>query len=321
MEAGNGKYTEVPRLRSGRLLCTTRPMWKAYSSLTKAGIIVFSLLAALAGYAVSFDVHDMHSQFDWLQPVMLMVGLYFVAAGSFAINQAQEWKIDKRMKRTENRPIPRGLISPFQAYALGLIYVPFGLLLLCTLGALPAYLALLTVILYNGVYTMWWKKHMAFGAVPGAIPGAMPVVIGYSVNSSHIFQPDSVYLFLILFLWQMPHFWALAIRYREDYASGGIPVLPVRLGVSKTLYHMGLYTLAYVGVAMTAPWFLKANFFYLIFVVPISIKVMWEFTKYFRDQAQTSWLPFFLWTNLSLIVYLAVPVVDKWIYWVTSYNV
>ena len=159
---------------------------------------------------------------------------------------------------------------------------------------------------------------MAFGAVPGAIPGAMPVVIGYAVNTTNIFDPACVYLFLVLFLWQMPHFWALAIRYREDYSSGGIPVLPVSLGVPATLYHMGLYTLAYVGVAMMAPWFLKANVFYLLLVVPISLKVLWEFSKYFRTNASQSWLPFFLWTNLSLIIYLAVPVVDKWIDWIAT---
>ncbi len=97
--------------------------------------------------------------------------------------------------------------------------------------------------------------------------------------------------------------------------------VPVRLGVTKTLYHIGLYTLAYVGVAMTAPWFVKANVFFLLLVVPISLKVLWEFSKYFRANASQGWLPFFLWTNLSLIVYLAVPVVDKWIYWIASFSV
>ncbi len=296
-------------------------MLKAYSALTKTGIIVFSLLAALTGYAVSYDVHSSPGQFDWLSPVLLMIGLYFVAAGSFAINQAQEWRIDSKMKRTEKRPIPQGLIQPWQAYALGFIFCAAGLVFMNALGTLPALLSLATVVLYNGVYTVWWKRKLAFGAVPGAIPGAMPVVIGYSVNTTHIFDPACVYLFLVLFLWQMPHFWALAIRYKDDYNSGGVPVLPVSLGIPTTLYHMGLYTLAYVGVAMTAPWFLKANVFYLLLVIPISIKVLWEFSKYFKANASQGWLPFFLWTNFSLIIYMAVPVIDKWIYWLASYSV
>jgi protoheme IX farnesyltransferase len=245
----------------------------------------------------------------------LVIGLYLVAAGSFAINQAQEWRIDARMPRTSHRPIPRGIISPWQAYSLGAIFCTAGLIFLLAVGTLPAFLALLTVVLYNVVYTLWWKRHMAFGAVPGAIPGAMPVLIGYSVNTEKIFEPAGVYLFLILFLWQMPHFWALAIRYREDYSNGGIPVLPVSYGVPRTLYYIGLYTLVYVGVAMSAPWFLKANLFHLLLVVPISLKLLWEFSKYFRADARQGWLPFFMWTNFSLIVYLAVPVIDKWVYW------
>jgi len=290
-------------------------MLKAYSSLTKTGIIVFALLAALAGYAVSYDVHGLSSHFDMMEPILLLFGLYLVAAGSFAINQAQEWRIDACMRRTENRPIPRGLLKPWQAYGLGVSFCVIGLVFLYALGPLPCALAAITVFLYNGVYTLWWKRHVTFGAVPGAIPGAMPVVIGYSVNTVNIFDPACVYLFLVLFLWQMPHFWALAIRYREDYESGGVPVLPVSLGVSKTLYHIGLYTFAYVGVAMMAPLFLKANVFYLLFVVPISLKVLWEFTKYFKADAARGWLSFFIWTNFSLIIYLSVPVVDKWIYW------
>lgn len=291
-------------------------MWKAYLTLTKTGIIFFVLVSALAGYAVSFNFQ---SPFDPWMPVFLLIGLYFVTAGSFAINQAQEWQIDKKMKRTSHRPIPQGRIAPWQAYGLGVVWCLMGLALLLALGPWPAGLAALTIVLYNGVYTLWWKKHWVFGAVPGAIPGAMPVMIGYSVNSVHIFAPDSVYLFLVLFLWQMPHFWSLAIRYKDDYKAGGIPVLPAELGISTTMYHMGLYVFAYVGVAITAPFFLKANLMYLLLVVPISIKVVWEFFKYFKSPAERGWLPFFLWVNFSLMVYMAVPVADKWIYWMVKY--
>ena len=142
----------------------------------------------------------------------------------------------------------------------------------------------------------------------------MPVVIGYSVNTPEIWRPDCIYLFLILFLWQMPHFWSLAIRFREDYRAGGIPVLPVRVGVDRSLYHIGLYVFTYVGVALLAPWFLRAHALYLLLVFPVSLKVLWEFHKYFRSHEGHAWLPFFLWTNLSLLVYLAVPVMDKWLY-------
>ncbi len=287
--------------------------FNAFTQLTKFGIVVFSIVSALAGYAISF-----HSglEFDPLHPILLVIGLYFAASGSFAINQAQEWRRDALMERTANRPIPRGLFRPWQAYATGILFVTAGALALALIGWMPALLVLVTVFLYNVVYTLWWKRYWAFGAVPGAIPGAMPVVIGYSVNEPNIFHPECVYLFLVMFLWQMPHFWALAIRFRDDYARGGFPVLPVTVGVDRAIYHMGLYVFVYVGVALLAPWFTQAHIVYLLLVLPMSLKVLWEFMKYYRSDANRGWLSFFLWTNLSLLIYLAAPVMDKWITWI-----
>ena len=283
---------------------------RGYLQLTKTGIILFALVSALAGYAVSFRFGQ---DFDPLHPILLIIGLYLVAGGGFALNQAQEWRIDAKMERTRKRPIPSGLFTVGQGYAIGLLMCVFGLFTLLILGPWPAGLALFTLFLYNGVYTLLWKKHWTFAAVPGAIPGAMPVVIGYSVNQTEIWRPDCVYLFLVLFLWQMPHFWSLAIRFREDYRAGGIPVLPVTVGVDRSMYHIGLYTFTYVGVALLAPWFLQAHALYLLLVFPVSLKLIWEFFKYFQAREARAWLPFFMWTNVSLLVYLAVPVMDKWL--------
>ncbi|MGZ6480098.1 MAG: heme o synthase [Bdellovibrionales bacterium] len=285
---------------------------KAYSQLTKTGIILFAIVSALAGYAVSFHLHQ---DFDPMQPVILVVGLYLIAAAGFALNQAQEWKLDAKMDRTKKRPIPSGLVKPWQAVALAIVFMAIGLPLLALLGPTPAYLGLATLVLYNGVYTMFWKRRWVFGAVPGAIPGAMPVVIGFSANTPEIWRPECFYLFLVLFLWQMPHFWSLAIRFRDDYEQGGFPVLPVTIGTERAMYHVGLYLFTYVGVALLAPWFLQAHILYFLLVVPISFKVILEFRKYFNNPERKAWLPFFLWTNLSLLIYLAVPVMDKWLSW------
>lgn len=291
-------------------------MFRAYLVLTKSGIIVFAIISALAGYGVSYVPFE---DFEPLTPLFLIFGLYFVSAGSFALNQAQEWKIDALMNRTKDRPIPQGVFAPWQAYTLSFFWCVLGLLILLVLGIWPALLALVTIILYNGVYTLFWKRRWAFAAVPGAIPGAMPVVIGYSVNETELWTPECFYMFMVMFLWQMPHFWSLAIRYKEDYQQGGIPVLPSKLGVDRTLYHMGLYLLTYVGVALAAPWFLHVNLLYVFLVLPISLKLIWEFFKYFGAKAQHSWIKFFLWINVSLLVYLLVPVADRWIYfWMTG---
>jgi protoheme IX farnesyltransferase len=288
---------------------------KAYFRLTKLGIGIFVVISGLAGYAVSFPIGQ---PLEFFQPILLIFGLYLVSAGSFALNQAQEWQQDTKMPRTAKRPVPAGELQLWQAYAVGVILTVFGLAALLLLNQLAALLALTTVLLYNGLYTLYWKKRWAFGAVPGAVPGAMPVVIGYAVNSNQLFSLDCVYLFLIMFLWQMPHFWALAIRFRDDYARGGFPVLPTRLGVERTLYHVGLYTFAYVGVALAAPLFIATHIMYVFLIMPLALKVLWEFFKYYKAQGEKNWLPFFLWINLSMLIFICVPVFDKWVYYLIN---
>ena len=281
---------------------------RSYLDLTKTGIVVFVLLSAMAGYALSFPAESSFQVFHFLG---FLFGLYLVSAGSFALNQAQEWKRDAVMDRTKERPIPAGKLLAWQAWVIGGAFVVVGSILLFFIEPLSSYLALATVVLYNGFYTLYWKRQWAFGAVPGAIPGAMPAVIGYAVHSPQLLSSECVYLFLIMFLWQMPHFWCLAIRYKEDYRKGGFPVLSAVLGVDKTLFHIGLYVFVYAGVALVSPWFLETHVLYILLVVPFALKVIWEFFKYYQQEAKGSWIRFFLWVNFSLLVFIGVPVFDR----------
>ncbi|MCM2282209.1 MAG: protoheme IX farnesyltransferase [Bdellovibrionaceae bacterium] len=283
---------------------------KLFADLTKFGIIVFVLLSGAMGYMLSWPMLEAWS---WLHFGLTMAALYFFSAGSFALNQAQEWRIDSRMPRTEKRPIPSGRVSVGQAYTLGFGFILIGILAAALVNSRVLALGLFTVIFYNVWYTLYWKRRWAFGAVPGAIPGALPVVIGYAANSSLLLSSECVYAFLIMFLWQMPHFWALAIRFKDDYSAGGIPVLPTKIGTDATVYHIGLYVFAYVALAVASPLFTKAYFFYLFIVLPFAFKVVWEFIKFWRDGAtKQRWLPFFLWTNFSVLVFLVGPVIDRW---------
>jgi protoheme IX farnesyltransferase len=282
----------------------------ALIELFKPGIIFMVIITGLTGYALSFEVEHVFSIFHL---IAFIVGLATISAGSFAINQAQEEKIDAQMPRTQLRPIPAGTVTVRRAFLLGWTFLILGAFILgFFVSPLASFLGLLTALLYNGFYTIIWKKRWAFGAVPGALPGAMPVVIGYAANSAHIFSTECVYMFFVMFLWQMPHFWALAIRFREDYEKGGIPVLPAAYGVDLTLYHIGLYVFVYVALAFASPWFVNIRYSYILVVVPFALKILWEFKKYFNERAQKRWLPFFMWVNVSLLVFLIIPVVEKW---------
>lgn len=284
---------------------------RLFFDLTKSKIIVFVLLTGTAGYALGLPIIV---EWDWALYVFTLLSLYFFSAGSFALNQAQEVEIDRQMPRTTQRPIPSGKISRTQAYILGFGFVLLGIFVSLFVNTTVLITGLSTVFLYNVLYTLYWKKKWAFGAVPGAIPGAMPFVIGYAAQAHSIVTPTCIYGFMIMFLWQMPHFWSLAIRFKNDYELGGIPVLPAKIGTNATLYHIGLYTFCYVGLAIASPWFTSASFVYVFLVLPTAFKVLWEFFKYYRSEGRQRWLGFFLWVNFSVLIFLAAPVLDRMIY-------
>jgi len=284
---------------------------KDYFRLTKSGIVFFALISASAGYTLAW-----HNSVDGDKSVLsffyLIIGLYFVVSGSFILNQAYEWRLDSLMKRTQKRPVPSGKITKMQAFSLGIVYVVLGLFILLALKPLTAGIALLAILFYNYFYTIFWKRKWVFAAVPGALPGALPVMIGYSVLSSDIFSIESLYLFFILFLWQMPHFWSLALHYKKDYHSGGVPIPPLRLGSDKTIYYMSVYLVAYLGLALISPLVFNMNVIYVFLLIPFTIKVFLEFIKFSK---QLKWKPFFMWLNLSVLLFLWAPVCDQWIYY------
>ena len=278
--------------------------------LTKQGIAIFTLICAVLGYAIGYTLED---QFSFQHFFLFALGFHLLCSGSFAINQAQEHESDRQMKRTQSRPVVTGWISAKDAVWLGAFLLSSGLAILWMVNEAAAWLGLISAMLYNGFYTMIWKRRWAFAAVPGALPGAMPVVIGYAAIRGHVFSHECLYLFLIMFLWQMPHFWAIAIKCKDDYASGNVPVLPNVIGVERTVFHIGLYTFVYVALAVASPWFVPTRWLYIFLVVPVAMKMLYEFIKYYRS-ADRPWLSFFLWTNISLLVFLVAPVVDKWIF-------
>ncbi|MDE0151754.1 MAG: heme o synthase [Bdellovibrionales bacterium] len=277
-------------------------MIKNYLKLSKFGIVFLVLLTTLLGYILG-------PNFSYSVLCFLIAGIYWVSSGSFILNQASEHLLDSQMNRTKNRPIPKGVVSPDAARILGWLSVLLGLFLLMYVNILSVLLAVITILLYNFFYTLRWKKKYPYGAVFfGAIPGAMPVVIGYSANTSSILSIECGYLFLIMFLWQIPHFWSLAFHYKKDYSQAKIPVLPIYFGEDKTFFHIGLYTLSYVGLALLAPLFLNTSFIYLIIALPLCLKILFEYYCFYR---QKNWLPFFSWLNISLLVFLSVPFLDQ----------
>jgi len=284
-----------------------------FFTLTKFGIVCFVLFTAAGGYLIG---QPMHRAIDLPQFFIFLLGLYCLSSGSFTMNQWQEREKDHLMDRTRKRPIPSGKVSPNLALATSLGLMTVGLVVLGSVSLKLVYLGVATVVMYNGLYTLWWKPTMAFAAVPGALPGAMPFVFGYTAASGLVFTLENFFFFMVMFLWQMPHFWALALKYQKDYAKADFPVLPLVIGYNSTLYYIGLYTFAYLALALTAPFFIEVGWLYFAIAMPFAFIVLLEFFRFVNDPDRKRWIQFFLWTTFSVLVFVLVPAVDRWSSWI-----
>ncbi len=275
----------------------------------KLKLVRFIIVGVLAGYGMGFTVEQ---NFNPVLLILLIMGSVGISAGSLSLNTVQEAENDALMERTKHRPVATGEFSKKFGIILSFSLMSLGLICLYFVKPLTCLIGLSIILMYNGFYTMVWKKKWAFGAVPGAIPGALPITMGYSSVNDDIFSSASVYLFLLMFIWQMPHFWSLAIRYAEDYKNGKFPVLPAVVGSGRTKYHISFYVWTYALLAIMSPLFVPhANGYYFV-ILPTAMIVVWQFFKFFKNDNEKAWLPFFIITNLSLLVIVMAHLYDKW---------
>jgi protoheme IX farnesyltransferase len=304
-------------LRSG-----LRDRFGLLRELSKSGIVALVLISVLGGYLIG---HPFEAPMEVSRLALTLLGILCLASASSALNQYQERHLDAAMPRTAGRPLPSGRITPAQALGFITGALLLGLGILATLDPVLLALGFAAVASYNGLYTLWWKKHWAYAAVPGAVPGALPIAMGAISASRDPYSPVAWYLFALLFFWQMPHFWVLALRFAEDYRKGGFPTLPVAVGAVPTIGQIVLWCLAYCGLALMAPLFTDAGALYLCAAVLVGYKVLSELRGFARDPEQASdprsrhWLRFFLWINFSLVAYVGALAADLWSVYLIPY--
>jgi protoheme IX farnesyltransferase len=209
-----------------------------------------------------------------LPPALAMAAVLCIALGAGAAGAINMWydrDIDARMKRTAARPIPAGRVEPGAAltYGVGLGMASVLIMGLATNWVAAGILAL-SIAFYVLVYTMWLKRRTSQNIVIGGAAGAFPPVIGWAAATGNVTLLPML-LFLLIFLWTPPHFWALSLFVRSDYAAAGVPMLPVTAGLKTTRRHILLYTLP-MGAAAVAPWPLGlAGAFYGIVATAFSL--------------------------------------------------
>ena len=221
--------------------------WRDILALTKPRVMSLVVFTGLCGLlAAPVPVH----------PVLGFTAVLCIALGAGAagaLNQWYEADLDAKMKRTANRPLPAGRMSRQTALHFGVGLSIFSVILMdLAANHLAAAVLALSILFYVLVYTVWLKRRTAQNIVIGGAAGAFPPLIGWAAVTGDV-TTLPILLFAIIFLWTPPHFWALSLFVRTDYANAGVPMLPVVAGIESTRRHILLYTLPMIGAAV-APW-------------------------------------------------------------------
>ena len=282
----------------------------AYAELSKFGIVLLVLVSAGAGFMLKAPLGV---DFPWARGLLVLLGVMLLSSGASALNQVQERERDALMARTVGRPLPSGRLSYAQCLVFSLVAIIAGAAILwIDIGRVAGILGLIAAAFYNGVYTPWLKPTSPFAAVPGAIPGAIPPVIGWVAGGGTLTDAGAVILFGILFLWQMPHFGALALRYRADYQAGGFPMVSDTVGVEGTARLILLYAFGLTAWSLAAPTFGVGGPAALVAAAALGGRLIWLATKFARrPEDARGWLSLFLFSNFFLLLLFVVMVAER----------
>ena len=227
--------------------------WRDYLELCKPKVVALILFTAAVGMFLSTDGWVPFSAWFWG-----LIGIGLAASAGAALNHWVDQEIDARMERTHDRPLPQGNIGGRNAvmFALGLASLSMIVLVLFV-NTLTAILTLASMIGYAVIYTMFLKRTTPQNIVLGGAAGAAPPVLGWTAVTGEL-HSEALLLFLIIFIWTPPHFWALAIKRKDDYARADVPMLPVTHGIALTKLHILLYTILLVIITIM-PFLVKMS--------------------------------------------------------------
>jgi heme o synthase len=219
-----------------------KPLQKAlWGQVVKTGIIKSNLIPMIAGLMLALFTYQYSFVDNTWNITAAIFGTAAIIAAAGAFNNMYDRDIDALMARTKIRPTVTGTITLKKVLTVAILLLVLGLLLLYTASPLAAFLGLLGVVFYVVPYTMWTKRHTIWNTEVGSISGAMPPLIGWAAVAPDIWHPACWALFLIMVIWQMPHFYAIAIRKQKDYTAAKIPMLPVVKGAERTYLQTNIY--------------------------------------------------------------------------------
>ncbi len=282
--------------------------WRDFYEMCKPRVVMLMILTSLVGMFLAVP---------GMVPIDVLIfgniGIALVAGSGAVVNHLIDYKVDSLMKRTHNRPIPQGRVDPKQA---GMFAAAIGiagmLILLFLVNPLCAWLTLASFVGYAFIYTGYLKRATPQNIVIGGLSGAMPPLLGWAAVTGSI-EPGALILVLIIFAWTPPHFWALAIHRKEEYAKTGIPMLPVTHGEHITKIHIILYTVIMFLITLLPYLTGMSGPLYLLAAVVLGLGFLaWSLLLMFKPKPSTA-MDTFRYSIVYLMVLFVVLMIDHYL--------
>ena len=284
------------------------PRWREYLELTKPRVVTVLAFTALVGVCLASP-----GPVPLDTAVFALLGISLAAAAGGAVNHVVDRRVDALMPRTSRRPLPRGRVTSTSALAFaGGLSVLSALLLGTLVNGLTTVLTFASMVGYSVVYTMYLKRATPQNIVIGGAAGAMPPVLGWAAVTGSV-DGHAMLLFLIIFAWTPPHFWALAIERREEYARAEIPMLPVTHGIAFTRLQILLYTFILFGVSLLPFVARMSGAIYLVGAVLLGAAFVYQSIRLYVGRERTRPMKVFAFSIYYLLGLFALLLADHYV--------
>ncbi len=279
------------------------PSFSLLSRLIRVRLSLMVTFSALTGYLLTGRAPNE-------SVIYLFAGLFFLSAGATVLNQIQERRYDALMPRTSRRPIPSGEITLIRANLIAMILISGGAVMLRLNGWIPMFLGLSNIVFYNLIYTPL-KTRSWLAIIPGALVGGVPPLIGWTSAGSYLFHPNAIFLFAFVFLWQVPHFWLLMIKYGKEYETAGFSsILKIwdEQQIRKVVFLWGLSTSLFLMLFPLFGFILKTPL--LVTLIATNLYFIRQFYHYlFRERdIKTVSKAFILINSYALVVFILLTI-------------
>jgi len=282
--------------------------WPDFLELTKPRVVALMLITAIIGMCMAVP-----GFVPWQPLVLGNLGIALCAGAAAAINHVVDERIDQKMSRTTNRPVAQGRVTQSEAIIFAFVLAFGGALLLAlTVNVLTAVLTVASLVGYAFIYTMFLKRATPQNIVIGGLAGAAPPLLGWTAVTGEI-HPHGLLLVLIIFAWTPPHFWALAIHRKEEYASVGIPMLPVTHGNRFTALHILLYTLLMFVITLLPYATFLSGWIYLSAAVVLGLIFLYWSIEIIREKNPKAPMETFKYSINYLLILFVAMLADHWI--------